>query len=110
MKTITVNAKTFTNPVKFFAGVLKTLGAPDWHGLSINAFVDTMIWHPEVHSIRPPYLLRVEKIELMPNEVRTAATTLRDAIKRARADHIALTGRDVPVAIELDDESVSERG
>ena len=43
MNILELDARQWKTPADFYNALLRKLGAPDWHGTSINAFIDSMI-------------------------------------------------------------------
>lgn len=43
----------------FVAALRVATGAPDWHGESSDAFVDSMIWHDEINALKAPYTIKI---------------------------------------------------
>ena len=44
MRVITLDAINWKNILDFYVDLLAALEAPAWHGRSINALIDSMIW------------------------------------------------------------------
>jgi hypothetical protein len=43
-----------------FVGALKkAIGAPDWHGDSVDALLDSMIYHDDINALKPPYTISI---------------------------------------------------
>lgn len=44
MRIIDLNAENWKSILDFYDALLPALGAPAWHGHSVNAIIDSMIW------------------------------------------------------------------
>ena len=54
VRDIELDANRWKSPLDFYAALLGALGAPDWHGTSVAALIDTMIWSEDINTVRPP--------------------------------------------------------
>ncbi|WP_374651829.1 barstar family protein [Rhizorhabdus sp.] len=55
---IQLDASEWLTPRDFYRALLAELGAPEWHGWSIDALIDSMIFGG-INSVVPPYRLIV---------------------------------------------------
>jgi hypothetical protein len=69
MRLIEVDASQWKRKLDFFEGMLAALGAPAWHGRSVNALVDSVIYGG-INSCEPPFKLRVTGTSNLSPEVR----------------------------------------
>lgn len=58
MTHLELDASEWFTPFDFYRALLTELGAPEWHGCSIDALVDSMIFGG-INSVVPPYRLTV---------------------------------------------------
>jgi hypothetical protein len=58
MRTIELDAKGWHVVLDFYRALRLAIGAPDWHGWNINAFIDSMIWG-DINAIEAPYTIRI---------------------------------------------------
>jgi RNAse (barnase) inhibitor barstar len=54
MRIIELDATNWTELLDFYQELIKMLGSPKWHGLSINAFVDSIVYGG-INKIIPPF-------------------------------------------------------
>jgi hypothetical protein len=59
MKSIDIDGSRWTSPLEFFNGLKDALGGFDGHGLGFDAFIDTMVYHHELLTVQPPYVVRI---------------------------------------------------
>jgi hypothetical protein len=84
-----------------FANALKTaIGAPEWHGTSVNAFVDSMATG-DINAIDPPYVVRIVNAAGLPVEILELINAIASAVKSRREWQRTRTGEDVDVNLEL---------
>ncbi len=93
MKVVSIDASKFHNSLEFFQALKEAIGGPEWHGLSIDAFLDTMVWH-DVNALTPPYTVVVFNSNTAPYEVREDALLLKRCILDARRELKRLRGVD----------------
>lgn len=84
----------------FYDALLSALGAPAWHGRSIDALIDSMIWGG-INLVEPPYLIRVRGSSRLPSDVQDHIELAKDFLLKARAEFHALRGCDVEVDFEI---------
>ena len=58
MTVIELDAATWTSAIDFYATFLKALGAPEGHGTSVNALVDSVVYG-NMNAIDPPFTVRI---------------------------------------------------
>ena len=61
MRTIRLNAENWKTVLDFYDALLAALGAPDWHGASIDAMIDSMIWGG-INDVDPPYTVQIQNL------------------------------------------------
>jgi hypothetical protein len=64
------------NPLDFLLSLANAIGAPEWHGMSPDAFVDSIIWGG-INSVQPPYTVQIKNITNAPSEVADYVSQLR---------------------------------
>ena len=77
MKIVALDGSAWAAPLDFYDALLRGLGAPKWHGLNINALVDSMIYHDEINKIAPPFRVTITGLS---SASAKAQEELRDAI------------------------------
>ena len=100
MRVIELNGENWRTILDFANALLRSLGAPDRHGASIDAMIDSMIWG-EINDVKPPYAVRLVNTAGLPKEVREYLETLRGALMDARLDRRSREGHDVEVNFEI---------
>lgn len=100
MREINLDASKWTTLLDFYDALFDALGAPDWHGRSINALIDSMIWGG-INRIEPPYLIRVRGTAHVPSALQDQIERARDYLLEARAEIRARRGRDVGLNFEI---------
>ena len=98
MRIIELDAAAWETPVDFLSALKVALRSPEWHGLNLNAFLDSMIWGG-INPIEPPYLVRIVGVAKIPGAVIETIRELAEAIQEAREEHIARKGTDVDVTL-----------
>ncbi len=61
MKLFEFDASRWTNILELYAAMFDSLEAPRWHGHSINALIDSMVYG-DINGIEPPYTLRFTNV------------------------------------------------
>jgi hypothetical protein len=100
MQMIELDASTWKTALDFCDALRDALDAPFWHGDSVDAFIDSMIYGG-INGIEPPYTVRVRFTKEVPAEVREAVETLQKYLSIARQEHRVSTGEDVDVRLEI---------
>jgi RNAse (barnase) inhibitor barstar len=100
MKTVILDAGNWESLVDFYESLVKTLGAPSWHGYSLDAVVDSVVWHG-CNEIKPPYVIQIRNLSKAPSSVIQEVNLLRHTLIESRAEHVVRQGRDVEVSIEI---------
>jgi hypothetical protein len=59
MQIVELDAAGWITALDFLNALKKAIGAPDWHGSSVDAFLDTMIYHDDINALRSPYTIRI---------------------------------------------------
>ena len=78
------------------------IGAPARHGDGIDAFIDSMIVHDEINTLRSPYTLMITGLRDAAPDARQFACDFADSINRAgMSDH----GTDLEIRIVVEDGS-----
>jgi hypothetical protein len=52
-------AENLATAVDFARALKKVIGAPDWHGNSVDAFLDSMIHHEDINALKAPYTIKI---------------------------------------------------
>jgi hypothetical protein len=97
MRMIELDAKGKT-PLDFLQSLAGALGSCEGHGMSADAFVDSMIWGG-MNSVEPPYIVQIKNIASAPREVADCVSLMISAIKAARRERVQCRGEDIEVSI-----------
>jgi hypothetical protein len=100
MRTIDRDASSWTTVLDFYGALLAAIGAPTWHGKSIDALVDSMIWGG-INAVEPPYTIRVQHLAGSPPDVIRVAQLAKHALAQGRTDFRLRRGCDVDVNLEV---------
>jgi hypothetical protein len=96
---IELDASDWKTTSDFYDALLAVLGAPDWHGRSGVALVDTML-HDDVNKVVPPYRVEVRNSANLPSGVKAHIVDVIGLFHRVRARRRE-RGADVDVSIVL---------
>jgi hypothetical protein len=69
MRIIKLDASQWNTPADFYSAILLSLKAPDWHGKSVNALIDSMVYGG-INGIEPPYKIWLVGTAGLPEKVR----------------------------------------
>ena len=59
MRVIELHADTWDTAMDFVTALKVAIGAPDWHGSTPDAFVDSMISHDEINALKAPCAIKI---------------------------------------------------
>ena len=80
---IKLDAGGWKVPLDFYEALLAALEAPDWHGRSINALIDSMVWG-NINAIEPPYRILIVATSNLPMAVKKELDDAVSAINNAQ--------------------------
>lgn len=100
VRTIELHAQDWNTVLDFYDALLAAIGAPDWHGRSIDALIDSMVWGG-INSVEPPYKVRVHGIRNLASDTRRAIEQVEQAIKQTRTDFLQRHSHDPGVSLEI---------
>jgi hypothetical protein len=100
VQTLELDGSTWTTVDSFHKALLSTLGAPFWHGRSVDAFIDSMIYGG-INALEPPYQIRVTGVARAPADLRAEIELLSAALAQARSEYASLKGRDIEVRVDI---------
>ena len=102
MKRIILDASGWRMPLDLYEALLPAIGAPSWHGTSVNALVDSMIYGG-INAVAPPYVVVVRGTKSVPEDVRTQISVLKDALSTAAPPGSDANRNGVEVSLEMED-------
>ena len=100
MREIALNAKDWKTSSDFYAALLPAIGAPAWHGDSVNALIDSMITGG-INKLKPPYVVRVHNMGSVPADVAEEVGWAVKGLAGRRASIFERRGIDVNVSMEI---------
>jgi hypothetical protein len=99
MRLIELDGKRWNSPLDFLRSLKAALGSPEGHGMSPDAFVDSMIYGG-MNSIEPPYVVRITNISGVPKEVADCISLMISVLQEARQERLQRRGDDIEISIE----------
>ena len=69
MNFIDLDASEWKTALDFYEAILAAIGAPRWHGRSVDALIDSMIYGG-LSELDPPFTVRITHTENLPAEAR----------------------------------------
>ena len=103
MHLIELNAKGWNSPLDFLRSLKAALGSPEIHGMSPDAFVDSMIYGG-MNRVEPPYVVRITNINGAPKEVADYISLMISVIQEARQERLQRRGDDIEVSMSAEDQ------
>ena len=100
MRVIELDATGWRDVLDYYAALKRALGSPEWHGTSVNAWIDSMITG-SINRIEPPYLIRITGTSKCSPALREEIEYLAGAIREARAEQRQREGKDAEVDFEI---------
>jgi hypothetical protein len=102
MQIVELHADGWVTAMDFMNALKKAIGAPDWHGSSADAFLDSMIYHDKINALKSPYTIRIGGVDKAKPEAQDAIRLLARLINECGASD---GGTDLEVTILVDDSS-----
>lgn len=93
MRLIELDATGWTKPLDFYLALLPQLGAPEWHGLNLDALYDSLLG--DINVVEPPFTVTVGNVEGLSAEMTGFMARVATVFADARRDN------DVDVALQL---------
>jgi hypothetical protein len=100
MRIIELDASGCTTPLDFLDAARCAIGAPESRGLDVDAIVDSIIRN-DVHSVQPPYTIRVVGTVKLDPKIKMEIETLAKALKDTRIWRANHRYEAIDVAIEI---------
>ena len=98
MKIIELDGSNWTTVLDIYDALFIALGAPEIHGSSPDALVDSMIWGG-MNELQPPYCIRILGTATIPKIVKEEIEIIEHCIDRARMEYRQRRGRDSEVTL-----------
>jgi len=61
MRIIELDAAGWRTTLEFYNDLLRALDAPDWHGCSLKALYDSIVWGG-INGVEPLYTIRIRNL------------------------------------------------
>jgi hypothetical protein len=98
MRSIDLDGSRWNTKADFIAALKEAIGAPEWHGDGLDAFIDSMIWHDDINTLKSPYTIRIDGIASLPKALRSEIETWTHEINKAATNDL---GTDLEINIQL---------
>jgi hypothetical protein len=102
LHTIELDAGGWKTARDFRQALKAAIGAPEWHGEIVGAFLDS-IFGDGMNTIESPYVIKVVNTADLVPEVKEMVREFSSAIAETRARRLARIGEDVAVRLEIED-------
>ena len=86
IKQIDLDASAWGTVREFYDAILERLGAPDWHGRSIAALIDSMIYG-NINEISPPYTITIRGVGRCARDVRDELSIFFREMRRSKNEY-----------------------
>jgi hypothetical protein len=100
MRIIELDAANWTTVLDFYNALLPAIGAPESHGTSVNALVDSIVWGG-INAVEPPYAVRIRGLGSAPPEVTERVRMAEHDLAEARKEYLIRKRRDPGVTFEI---------
>jgi RNAse (barnase) inhibitor barstar len=100
MRTTELDASGWNTVSDFYDALLLTIGAPAWHGRSIDALIDSMVYEG-INALEAPYAVTIVNVAKLSEPLKTEVRLAAKAIQEAREDRYVRTGEDVTISLDL---------
>jgi RNAse (barnase) inhibitor barstar len=98
VQVIQLDASAWETPLDFILALKDSLGSPEAHGSSPDAFVDSMIWGG-MNQVEPPYLIRIVQTGKVPDQVKNYIRLMASVVQEAREERCSKGKGDIDVTI-----------
>ena len=100
VRTIELDAQGWNTALDFYDALLAAIGAPAWHGMGVNALIDSMVWGG-INSVEPPYEVLIHEVQGLADNARQEVGRAEQAIEMARAEFLQRRGYDPGVSLKI---------
>jgi hypothetical protein len=100
MKIVELDAHGWRSAGDCVQALKKAIGAPSAHGSGIDAFVDTMIHHDDINTLKAPYTIVIHGLNKADPEARAMARTLAEHVNE---DGASDWGTDLEVRMQIEE-------
>lgn len=85
MRVIELDAQSWKSYEDFAVALRTALGSPKGHGLSVEAFLDSMVWGG-MNEVNPPYKIVIKNTKHLSKKIADAIDDLRQSLPRPGAE------------------------
>ena len=85
MLEITLSGSNWETANDFYAALLPSLGAPDWHGRNLDGLRDS-ITGGDINAVNPPLTIRISGIDQMSLDCKALVYHFAAMVSEARAE------------------------
>jgi len=96
---IELDASQWKTGLDFYDALLTALGAPHWHGRSVDALIDSMVYR-DINTIESPYTIAVTGADKMSARAVSSMVQAILALGKAGADAAGIKFRTSPMTAE----------
>jgi hypothetical protein len=100
MQIVELHADGLVSARDLVAALKKAIGALDWHGDSVDAFLDSMIHHDDINALKAPYTIWIVGAERAGPEAQDAIRLLARSIDEHGASE---RGGDLEVTVRVEE-------
>ena len=100
MRIIDLNATNWRTWEDFYDALLAELGAPEGHGRSLNALIDSMVWGG-MNVIEAPYTIRISGAGKLSESMVNEIEEVRQALAAACVERRTLRRGDAEIDFEI---------
>ncbi len=100
-RTIELDASRWKTAQDFRLALKDAIGAPEWHGDIVGAFLDS-IFGGGINALATPYVIRVVNTADLGAEVKEVLHDFSSAMAETRARRLARMGEDVAVRLDVE--------
>lgn len=98
--TIELDASSWETAHDFRSALKAALGAPNWHGDTVGAFLDS-IFGGGMNAVKPPYVIRIANAADISPELKELIHDFSSAVEETRMRRLARIGENVAVSVEV---------
>lgn len=98
--TIELDASSWNTASDFRSALKVAIGAPEWHGDTAGAFLDS-IFGGGMNALKPPYIIKVVNTAQLAPALKELVHDLSSAMEATRKRRLTRTGENVAASLEI---------